>query len=38
MRELVTVSITDINRVIGRLTPAAMAKIEGCLKAALALP
>jgi mRNA interferase MazF len=34
---LVTVSIADISRVIGSLTPAAMAQIEGCLKAALAI-
>ena len=34
---LVTVCIADISRVIGSLTPAAMAQIEGCLKAALAI-
>jgi mRNA interferase MazF len=34
---LVTVSIAVISRVIGSLTPAAMAQIEGCLKAALAI-
>jgi mRNA interferase MazF len=34
---LVTVSIADISRVIGSLTPAAMAQLEGCLKAALAI-
>ena len=34
---LVTVSIADISRVIGSLTPAAMAQVEGCLKAALAI-
>jgi mRNA interferase MazF len=31
-----TVSMADISRIIGSLPPAAMARIEGCLKAALA--
>jgi mRNA interferase MazF len=35
---LATVSMADISRVIGRLPPAAMTQIEGCLKAALAIP
>jgi mRNA interferase MazF len=35
---LVTVSISDISRVIGSLPPATMTLIEGCLKAALAIP
>jgi mRNA interferase MazF len=34
---LVTVSMADINRVIGSLPPATMRRIEGCLKAALAI-
>ena len=35
---LVTVSVADISRVIGSLPPATMTQIEGCLKAALAIP
>jgi mRNA interferase MazF len=35
---LVTVAMADINRVIGKLPPAAMTRIESCLKAALAIP
>jgi mRNA interferase MazF len=35
---LVTVSLADISRVIGSLTPAAMTQIDRCLKAALAVP
>jgi mRNA-degrading endonuclease toxin of MazEF toxin-antitoxin module len=35
---LVTVSMADISRVIGSLPPATMTQIEGCLKAALAIP
>jgi mRNA interferase MazF len=33
-----TVSIADISRVIGSLAPATMKQIDGCLKAALAIP
>ena len=35
---LATVAIADVSRIIGSLTPAAMTQIEGCLKAALAIP
>ena len=35
---LVTVSMADISRVIGSLPPGTMTQIEGCLKAALAIP
>jgi mRNA interferase MazF len=35
---LVTVSMADISRVIGGLPPGTMTQIEGCLKAALAIP
>jgi mRNA interferase MazF len=35
---LATVSVADINRVIGSLPPATLNLIDGCLKAALALP
>ena len=33
-----TVSMADITHVIGSLPPATMTQIEGCLKAALAIP
>jgi mRNA interferase MazF len=33
-----TVSMADITRVIGSLPPATMTQIQGCLKAALAIP
>jgi mRNA interferase MazF len=35
---LVTVSMADISRIIGSLPLATMTQIEGCLKAALAIP
>ncbi len=35
---LVTVSIADIKRMIVRLPPATMTRVENCLKAALAIP
>ena len=33
-----TVSMADISRVIGNLPPATRTQIEGCLRAALAIP